>query len=112
MRKFDYRTPRFIVDLPVQFTVNNLTLTGRCREIGKEGMLLELRQQLPPDACGMVSISYQDRTLEIEVRVAHAGATHGGMEFVYKSDSERSAVAQLVTALASSRPQLAPILLK
>jgi hypothetical protein len=111
MYKFDYRSPRFSVDLPVQVTVQKSTLTGRCIEIGKEGMKLELQQPLPPDASGMVSISYQDQTLQLNVRVAHAGEIHGGVEFIYKSESERNAVAQLVASLSTPRNRLGPVLL-
>jgi hypothetical protein len=99
MQKFDYRSPRFSVDIPVQLTIGKATLTVRCRDISKEGMRLELPQPLPSDACGTVSMSYQNRTLELNVRVAHAGATQGGMEFLYTSEGERDAVAQLLASL-------------
>jgi hypothetical protein len=109
MQKFDYRSPRFTVDLPVQFTVQHSTLSGRCSDISTEGMRLELRQPLPPNASGTVSMSYRDRTVELEVRVAHAGATHGGMKFVYKSECERSAVAHFIASVASTQSRLCPI---
>jgi hypothetical protein len=62
-------------------------------------MRLELCQPLPPDACGTVSMTFQNQTLELNVRVAHAGATQDGMKFIYTSDSERNAVARLVASL-------------
>jgi hypothetical protein len=102
MQKFDYRSPRFLVDLPVEFIVDRLTVRGRCKDISREGMRLEFWQPLPPNASGIVSLSYQNQTLEFNVRVAHAGPTHGGMEFVYKSESERSAVARLIASLAAA----------
>jgi len=111
MQKFDYRVPRFSVDLPVQITVDKSTLAGRCIEISKQGMRLELLQPLPPGTCGIASITYQDKTLELNVRVAHARETDGGMEFIYKSEKERSAVAHLVAALATPRNRLGPVLL-
>lgn len=99
MQKFDYRSPRFSVDLPVRLTLETSTLIGRCKDISSEGIRLELPEPLPPDACGTVSIGYQDHSLELNVRVAHAGATQGGMVFVYSSDNERSAVARFLAAL-------------
>ena len=67
MQKFDYRSPRYAVDLPVEFTAERMTLKGRCRDISKEGMKLEFAEPLPPNASGIVTVSYQDRTLEFNV---------------------------------------------
>jgi PilZ domain len=108
MQKFEYRAPRFAVDLPVQLTVEQSTLSGRCRNISKEGMRLEFRQPLPPDAHGTVILSCHDNPLELSVRVANSGETYDGVEFIYNSDSERDAVAHLVASLAAraDRPRL------
>ena len=99
MQRFDYRSPRYPVDLPVRLTAENSTRMGRCRDISRDGMRLELCQPLPPDASGTVSMTFQDQTLQLNVRVAHAGATQDGMKFIYTSDSERNAVARLVASL-------------
>jgi PilZ domain len=109
VQKFDYRVPRFLVDLPVQFTIQDSTLRARCIEISKEGMRVELQEPLPANACGSVLIRYRDRLLQLDARIAHVGETHGGVVFVYRSDSERIAVANLVLALAESRPNPVPI---
>jgi hypothetical protein len=108
MQKFEYRSPRFTVDLPIQFTFEQSTLPGRCRDISNEGMRLELRQPLPADARGTVFLSCGDRPLQLSVRVAHTGVAHDGVEFVYQSDHERGAVARLVASLAvaAGRPRL------
>jgi hypothetical protein len=110
MQKFEYRSPRFPVDLPVRLTVQNATVTGRCREISKEGMKLELAKPMAAGSRGTVSMSYQDQTLEVSVRVAHAGNMHG-LKFLYESDKERLAVARLVSALAAPQNRLGPVLL-
>lgn len=102
MQKLEYRSPRFNVDLPIEFTIEQSTLPGRCRNISKDGMRLELRQPLPPDALGTVRLNCQDRPLELSVRVAYSGKTYEGVEFVYRSDIERNAVGRLVASLASS----------
>jgi hypothetical protein len=108
MQKFEYRSPRIAVDLPVRLTVEQSTLSGRCRDISKEGMRLELRKPLPPDARGTVILGCHDTPLELSVRVTYSGKTHEGVEFIYNSDSEREAVARLVASLASpaSGPRL------
>jgi hypothetical protein len=108
MQKFEYRSPRFAVDLPIQLVVEQLTLPGRCRNISKEGMRLELRQPLPPDARGTILLSCQDFPMELSVRVAYSGKTYEGVEFIYRSDSERDGVARLIASLAGStgRPRL------
>jgi hypothetical protein len=44
-----------------------MTLKGRCRDISKEGMKLEFAEPLPANARGIVTVSYQDRTVEFDV---------------------------------------------
>lgn len=105
MQKFEYRTPRFSVDFPVRFTIQNSTLMGRCREISREGMRLEFLEPLPPHSFGTVSLDYQNCSLELNVRVAHAGVAHDGLEFIYETDTERDAVEHLVASLAAIQYQ-------
>ena len=109
MKKYQYRHPRFLVDLPVKFIAPNLTLAARCTEISEEGMRLELLQPLQSNTCGKVSLRHRDRTLEFNVRVASVGATHVGLEFICASSDERSQLTQLVASVAA--PQKAPALL-
>jgi hypothetical protein len=111
MHKFEYRAPRFSVDLPAQLTIHNLTVAGRCREISKEGLKLELRQPLPRDCRGTITLSYRDQTVEVSVRIAHVGARHGGLEFLYESDGERVAVAHLIASLSAEPHRPGPVLL-
>ena len=49
MQKFEYRAPRYQVDLPVSLTLPSSTLQGRCREISKEGMKAELPEPVSPE---------------------------------------------------------------
>jgi hypothetical protein len=112
MQKFEFRGPRFPVDLPVQLTLQSATLEGCCTEISKEGMRLELGRPIPSDSCGSVSISWHGETLEFRVRVVHAESTHGGLEFIFSSDVERSALAHLVDSLAAPQNRPRPVLLK
>jgi hypothetical protein len=111
MRKFNYRVPRFPVDIPVRLTFDDLAQAGRCREISTEGMKLEVRQPLLPDSCGSVHISYHGIALELTVRVAHSGSTHDGVKFVYDSDEQRDDVIRLVELLAGPQPRTGPVLL-
>jgi len=110
MQKFQYRIPRYTVDLPVRLKLENLILHGRCREISREGMTLELPHPLPPESRGVVSLVYQELTLDLQVCSAHAGGEQQGLKFVFSSDKERDAVARLVARLSAgpshSRPML------
>jgi hypothetical protein len=100
LQKFDYRYPRFAVDLPARLTTQDSTRIGRCVDIGKEGLKLELDQSLLPDDCGTLSLFCRGHIFELRVRVAHAGASQGRMEFIYSCDSERAVVQDLLASLA------------
>jgi PilZ domain len=112
MQKFEYRGARFAVDLPVRFTGGNRALAGRCIEMSKEGLKLDLEEPLESDSCGKVFLSHQGRTLEFYVRVVHVGAKYCGMEFIYSSDAEQLAVAHLVESLAIPQTARGLVLLK
>ena len=73
MYKFEYRSPRFAVDLQARFIAEDSSIAGRCREISEGGMTLEHGSLLPQDSAGIVSVSYNGRNIEIQARVAHAG---------------------------------------
>jgi hypothetical protein len=111
MQKFEYRTPRFSVDLPVQFIVDDLTFLGRCREISQEGMTLELREPLTTNTSGRASLTYREQVVEVRARVAHATESHAGLEFQYDSDAERGAVAHLIASLTTAQSRPGPVLL-
>jgi hypothetical protein len=112
MHRFEYRTPRFPVDFPLQFTVDNVVLSGRCMEISEEGLAMRFRQPATLDALGVLALTHQGQTLEIRARVAHIEGTHAGLEFLCNSESERSAVARLTAALAESQSRPGPVLLR
>jgi hypothetical protein len=112
MRKFDYRAPRFAVDLPVRITFGESVQQGRCKEISTEGMKLELRDPLSPGASGSVRLSYQDVFLDIQVRVAHSGPTYDGVRFVYESEDQRDELSRLVARLAGAKQRLGPVLVR
>jgi len=100
MHKFTYRTPRYAVDFPVQLMRDDAVVAGRCREISTEGMRLELRRPLPPGFSGVVSLAWRNLHIELRVRLAHSGAGQDALRFVFDSDTERAAIAELVTRLA------------
>ena len=110
MQKFQYRHPRFSVNIPIRFIAEDSALPGQCTEISKLGMRIEVAEPLVANACGKVSMHYQDRTLEFKVRVAHAGDTDNGVEVLCASSVERSNLAHLVAGLTALRPRPALVL--
>jgi PilZ domain len=112
MQKFEYRTPRYQVDLPVLLNLRDSTIVGRCREISIEGMRVELPQPVFPDACGTVSISYRELSLELPVCVAHSGTGQDGLKFLFESEEDRSGVERLVSLLAGPTDQPGPVLVR
>ena len=100
MHKFNYRTPRYAVDFPVQLALEDVVIVGRCKEISTDGMQLELRRPLPPGFMGAVCLSWQNIHLELAVRLAHTGGKQDALRFIFASEKERAAVAELVARLA------------
>jgi len=111
MHKFNYRSPRYVVDLPVQLILDGLVIDARCREISREGMQLEVSQSLPANFEGLALLEWRGSRLELRVRVAHTGSPQDAMRFLFESEKERSAIAALVARLASrsGEPGLVPV---
>lgn len=112
MQKFEYRTPRYIVDLPVLFRLQDQSIPGRCREISKEGMRIELQHPIAADSCGTVSLIYRDLSLELRVCVTHVGAEFKGLKFLFESEKDRNAVERLVALLSGSSGPPGPVLVR
>jgi hypothetical protein len=112
MQKFEYRTPRYTVDLPVLLILADSRIPGRCREISKEGMAVEFREPVAADSSGMVSVSYKNLALELRVCVAHNGKKADGLKFLFETDEDRGSVERLVALLAGSTGQPGPVLVR
>jgi hypothetical protein len=112
MQKFEYRTPRYLVDLPVLLTLTDATIPGRCKEISKEGMRVELRDQVAAESSGTVSVSYKNLALELRVSVAHSGKGSDGLKFLFETEEDRSAVEHLVALLSGPTGQAGPVLVR
>jgi PilZ domain-containing protein len=112
MQKFEYRVPRYVVDLPVLLNLRDSSVAGRCKEISKEGMKVALQHPVAPQTSGTVSISYKDISLELRVSVAHAGPDYDGLKFVFESEKDRSAVEHLVSLLSGPSGPTGPVLVR
>jgi PilZ domain len=112
MRKFDYRAPRFPVDLSVRVTLNANTCVGRCTEISAEGMRVTTREPLSVDFIGSVQVTYKSITLAVPVRVVHCGTGCDGLQFLCESDEQREDVARFVELLTAKPNPTGPVLLR
>lgn len=99
IQKYKYRTPRFVIDIPVQMTLRNSTIAGRCIDISEEGMRVECPRPDLLYSHGTVTMTHPAWTQELNMRVAYTNSTHAGLVFVYRSQRERTMVAQVVASL-------------
>jgi hypothetical protein len=112
MQKFEYRTPRYPVDLPVLLILADTRMSGRCREISKEGMTVEFREPVTTEACGLVSVSYKNLVLELPVCVTHSGKGADGLKFLFETEQDKGSVERLVALVAGSTGQAGPVLVR
>jgi len=102
MQKFEYRTPRYKVDLPVLLILADARIQGRCREISKEGMSVQFGESLGSEVNGTVSLNYKNLALDLGVSVTHSGNGTDGLKFRFETEQEKAAVERLVALLAGS----------
>lgn len=108
MRKFDYRAPRFPVDLDIRVTTKDAVHVGRCTEISTEGMRFESIQPLGVDTFGVIEVTSQGTTLEIPARVIHCGNGCEGLQYLCASDEQRDEIVRFVDMLAESSSPSTP----
>jgi hypothetical protein len=97
MRKFDYRAPRFAIDLPVRLTIDNAIYIGRCNEISTEGMKLELDQSFETGCTGIVRLNEKGIIIDLPVRICYSNSDHTGLKFLYESDAQRDEIVRVVS---------------
>lgn len=112
MQKFEYRSPRFEVDLPVRMTLPNSTIPGRCIEISREGMRVEFLHPISSGVCGSLSLQYRDISLQLRVRVARTASNSEGLEILFESDRDRKAMEHLIALLTAASPRVGPTLVR
>lgn len=103
MRKFDYRAPRYAVELPVRLTIDEAIYIGRCLEISTDGMKLKLDQPFETGSIGTVRLSERGITADIPVRVCYSDSDHIGLKFLYDSDEQRAEIVRLVSVCVGPR---------
>jgi hypothetical protein len=108
MQKFDYRAPRFAVDIPVRIVVDGSTHGGRCKNISIEGMKVELREPLAVDARGLLSMDLDGQILEIGVQITYSRSVRHGVRFLCESEDQREILNRYMAFLAApqNRPGL------
>ncbi len=111
MEKFEYRNPRFSADLDARFTVDNVQYTGRCKEVSRAGMTLQVEEMLPIHSTGKLSLEFLNHFVEVGARVMHVEEDRLGLVFVYETDAERRSIMRLVEAVAVAANRVGPVLL-
>jgi hypothetical protein len=111
-REFAYRTPRYTVDLPVHFEVQDSVIPGRCREIGDGGMKVKLTQPVPLKTRGTLSIRYKDIAVDLSVLVTYSESDVYGFKFHFESNADRKAVARLIAYFSDSNGENRPVLVR
>lgn len=112
MQRFEYRSPRYPVDLPVLLILPDTSVSGRCKEISSEGMKVEFRHPVARNCCGTIRIGHSGSFLEVRARVARVGTESDGVIFLFGSEKERKALERLVALTTAPNGHLGPVLVR
>ena len=112
MRSFQYRAPRFPVDLPVYLTQGGSTQLTRCREISVDGMKLELMGASFPFSCGLIQLGDGISSLKIPFRVHSRAIDSIGVMFQNEPGEQSEAFCRFVASLSRRQTCLSLVVLK
>jgi len=111
MRSFQYRAPRFPVDLPVHVTQGGSTQLARCREISVDGMKLDLSGTTFPFSCGFIQLGDGISSLKIPFRVRSRANDSIGVMFQNESSEQSDALCRLIASLSHRHASLSLVVL-
>jgi hypothetical protein len=100
MRNFQYRAPRFPVDLPVYLTQGNSTQLTRCREISVDGMKLDLMGVSFPFSSGLMQLGDGSSSLKIPFEVHSRTADTIGIMFQNEAGEQSEALCRFIASLS------------
>jgi hypothetical protein len=107
MQTFQYRNPRFQVNIPLDvYVVSGSHLRGRCVDISVEGMRAELEQQIPVGTTVRLELSVDGNSVTLAARLAYHEQKRCGLVFQFSSEHERSLMSKLLQAVQKSPGRL------
>jgi len=112
MRRFQYRAPRFPVDLPVYLTQGGSTQLTRCREVSVDGMKLDLMGASFPFSCGFMQLGDGISSLKIPFRVGSRAIDSICVMFQSESTEESEALCRFIASLSHRNTCLSLVVLK
>jgi hypothetical protein len=112
MRNFQYRAPRFPVDLPVYLTQGDSTQLTRCREISVDGMKLDLMGASFPSSSGLIQLGDGLSSLKIPFRVHSRAIDSIGVMFQYEPGEQCEALTRFVASLSQRSTCLSLVVLR
>jgi hypothetical protein len=112
MRNFQYRAPRFPVDLPVYLTQGDSTQLTRCREISVDGMKLDLMGASFPSSSGLIQLGDGVSSLKIPFRVHSRASDSIGVMFQNEPGEQCEALCRFVASLSQRQTCLSLVLLR
>lgn len=105
MKRFEYRQPRFSVDLAVQFSIAKNAHAARCTNISAKGLRLDLLKTVAPGCRCVLRLHRAGQTVALNARVVHTDGRHSGLEFLYDLPEEQTNLQQLLSVLTAPCPR-------
>jgi PilZ domain len=99
MYVFQYRTPRFPTDFPVDLVVGETTLRGRCNNINGTGIQAEFTTAAVVGQVGMLTLTHTQDAMKLYARVTYFASRQTGLAFVFRTEHERAQLIRFVESL-------------
>lgn len=99
MYSFQYRTPRFPTDFPVDLVVGDTTFRGRCNNINGSGIQAEFTNPAVVGQVGMLTLNHTKDAMKLYARVTYFASRQTGLAFVFRTEHERGQLLRFVESL-------------
>ena len=102
IRRFLYRSPRYIADCRMDFLYADTVALGLCSSLSESGLRGTFSQVVPRGSEGLLTIYQGDQKFEVKAFVESTREHESRVRFEYESDQQRSAMSNLIKSLGTN----------
>ncbi len=102
LHAYTYRVPRFSLQVPVEFLVEEASIPGFSVDFSETGLQVRLARPVTPGGLGRLRLRLDGCMIEIEAEAVHCQLLDVGFRFRFSSAAEEQFIRILVKVLSKS----------
>ena len=102
IRRFLYRSPRFIADCRMDFLYGDSVALGLCSNLSESGLRGTFSQVVPQGSEGLLTIYQGEQKFEVKAIVETTRENESRVRFEYESAEQHASIADLIKSVGAA----------